>query len=152
MPLGLLDLTRDAGDHHVAAQPDARVSKRASRLHVARERALHVRDPEAVDASVLHETFRLEAADPGEPGLAARVRSVHVAVEHQRGAATLPLPEADDIWTALLDLLPLNVEADVLELLSDPLPHCLLVPGRARDGHEVYREPHQPVGVDLNGN
>ena len=61
--LRLLDLAGDGGDHDVAAQPDSRVGERAQRLDVAGERALHVRDPEAVEPPVLDEGARLEAGD-----------------------------------------------------------------------------------------
>ena len=90
-PLRLLDLAADGRDEQVAAQPHARVLQRAHRLDVAGERALHVRDAEPEEPSVLHERIRLEAAHAREPRLAAGVRRVHVPVEH-RGSARRPRP------------------------------------------------------------
>src|SRR6187397_1344013 len=68
--LRLLDLAGDGGDHDVATEPDSRVGKRAERLDVASKRALHVRDPEAVEPPVLDECAGLEAGDVREPRLA----------------------------------------------------------------------------------
>src|SRR5205823_12980288 len=61
--LRLLDLAADGGDEHVAAQPHARVLQRADRLDVARDRAFHIRDAEAVEAALPLERLRLEAWD-----------------------------------------------------------------------------------------
>ena len=71
--LRLLDLAGDRGDQHVAAQPHARVLQRAHGLDVARDRALHVRDAEPVDAAVALEP--LAAGSPGCPAATARARS-----------------------------------------------------------------------------
>src|SRR5262249_57966166 len=46
--LRLLDLAADGRQQDVAAQADAPLLQRAHRLHVAGQRALHVRDAEAV--------------------------------------------------------------------------------------------------------
>ena len=110
--LRLLDLAADGRDQHVAAQPHARVLQRAHRLDVAGERALHVRDPEPVEPAVALERLRLEAGDVAQPRLAARVRRVHVAVEHQRRAAAGARPGAERVRAPLLDLLPLHLEAE----------------------------------------
>ena len=98
--LGLLDLAADRRDHAVAAQRDAGVGERAQRLDVARERALHVGDAEAVEVAVLDERARLEPRHAREPRLAARVRRVHVPVEHQARAAAGALADAQDVRAA----------------------------------------------------
>ena len=77
---------------------------------ITRERALHVRDPEAVEAAVLDEVPRLEPGNVAQPLLATRVRRVHVAVEHQRLAAARAGPRADRVRPAVLHLLPLDAE------------------------------------------
>src|SRR5439155_23083823 len=122
--------------------------ERAHSLDVAGERALHVRAPEAVDPAVAHEPLRLEARDPGEPRLAARVRGIHVPVEHQARAAAGTLPEPDDVRPPVLHLLPLHLETHPLELLAHALPHRLLVAGWARDRHEVDGEGDEAALVD----
>ena len=66
--LRLLDLAADGGDHDVAAKAHAGVAQGADGLEVARERALHVRDPEAVDAALALESLRLEAGDAASQG------------------------------------------------------------------------------------
>ena len=124
--LRLLDLAGDGGDHDVTAQPDAGVGKRAQRLDVAGERALHVRDPEAVQPPVLDEGARLEAGDVREPGLATRVRGVHVPVEHEARTAARSRARAEDVRTAVLHLLPLHLQAQVEERVAHQLRHGFL--------------------------
>src|SRR4051812_19060666 len=58
--LRLLDLAAHRRDQHVAAQAHAGILQRADGLDVARERALHVRDAEAVEPAVPDERLRLE--------------------------------------------------------------------------------------------
>ena len=91
---------------------DARVAERAQRLDVAGQRALHVRDAEAVEAPVRDETLGLEARHALEPGLAARVRRVHVPVEHQARAAAGARADPEHVGAAVLDLLPLHLQPD----------------------------------------
>jgi hypothetical protein len=109
VPLRLLDLAADGGDHHVAAQPHPGVLQRPHRLDVAGERALHVRDAVAVDPAVLDEALGLEPGNPGEPRLAPRVRGVHVAVEHQRRPAPRACPRPEHVGAPVLHLLPLHL-------------------------------------------
>src|SRR6266550_7140985 len=121
MPLRLLDLPGNAGDHDIALQTHARVPQRAHRLHVAGQGTFHVRDAETVDTAVLDETFRLEAADAGQPRFLARIRRVHVAVEHQRLAAAGAFPDSDDVWATFFYFLPLHLEPHLGELVPHPL-------------------------------
>ena len=88
------------------------VLQRAHGLDVAGERALHVRDAEAVDAPVALRTPA--AGSPGCPashGSRPGVRRVHVPVEHQRRPAARARPGAEHVRAAVLDLLPLHLEA-----------------------------------------
>src|SRR5581483_1007142 len=103
--LRLLDLAADRRHDHVAAQPHAAFPERANCLDVAGEFALHVRYAEPVEAAVPDERLRLEARHAAQPGFAAGVRRVHVAVEHQRLAAAGAGPRADRVRAAGLDLL-----------------------------------------------
>jgi hypothetical protein len=107
--LRLLDLACNGGDDDVPAQPYTRVLQHAHRLEVARDRALHVRDAESVDPPVALEALRLKARNPLQPRLAAGVRRVEVAVEHQRRPAAGAGPGSEDVRAALLHLLPLRL-------------------------------------------
>ena len=129
--LGLLDLPADGGDQHIAAQAHACVLQRPDGLDVTGERALHVRDPEPVEAPVLHERARLEAGHVLQPRLAAGVRGVHVPVEHQRLPAARPAPGAEGVRAAFLDLLPLHLQPHLLVQRDHQLGHALLVAGEA---------------------
>src|SRR6185437_15305545 len=130
VPLCLLDLSGNAGDHHVAFQLDPCILQRVHGFHVTGERPFHVRDTEAIDPSVLDEAFRLETANPCQPPLLPRVRGIHVPVEHERLPTARPFPEADDVRTAVLDLLPLDLNPHAGELIAHALTHRLLVAGR----------------------
>src|SRR5206468_1617173 len=114
--LGLLDLAAHGRDEHVALQRDA--LERAQRRDVAGERALHVRDAEAVEPAVLDERTRLEAGHAREPRLLAGVRRVHVTVEHERRPAADTLADAENVRAPVLDLLPLHLEAQLAKGLG----------------------------------
>src|SRR5947207_6561912 len=148
--LRLLDLAADRGHEDVAAKGDAVVGKRAQRLDVAGERALHVRDPEAVEPALPDERLGLEARHVREPGLLARVRRVHVAVEHQRRSAARAAERAEDVRSALLDLLPLHRQAELLERLGHEGRHRALAAGEARDRDRAAGPVDQPVPLDLH--
>src|SRR5581483_11514595 len=124
--LGLLDLAADRRDQNVPAQPHAGVLQCADGLDVASERALHVRDAETVEPAVAHERLRLEAGNVPQPRLAARVRGVRVPVEHERLAAAAAAPGTERVRAALLDLLPLHGEAELLVELHHAARHPLL--------------------------
>src|SRR5438132_13976313 len=108
MPLRLLDLPGDARDHDIPAETHPRVAESTHRLHVAGERALHVRDADPVDASILDEPLGLQTANARKPRRAPRVGRVHVTVEHERLGPAGPFPEADDVRTPFYDPLPLH--------------------------------------------
>ncbi len=148
--LRLLDLAADGRDQDVAAQPHARVLQRAHRLDVAGDRALHVRDAEPVEPAVPLERLRLEAGDVAEPRLAARVRRVEVAVEHQRLAAAGAGPDAERVRPPFLDLLPLHLQAERLEELDHQPRRRLLVAGEARHVDEPRGGLDEPVAVDAH--
>ncbi len=131
-PLRLFDLAGDRRDHHVTAEPYARVRERTQRLDVAGERTLHVRDPEAVEPTVLHERARLEAGDVPQPRLLARIRRVHVPVEHEARPTSGPDARPEDVRPSVLHLLPLHLEPHVEERLAHELGHRLLRAGEAR--------------------
>ena len=137
--LRLLDLAADRRDHQVATKPNARVGEGAQRLHVAGERALHVRDPEPVEPPLLDERARLEARDVREPGLTPRVGRVHVAVEHQARPAARALADAEHVRAAFLHLLPLNGQPQVPERVGHEVRHRFF---RAREA----RHPDRPRG------
>src|SRR5207237_232274 len=82
--------------------------QRPHRLDVTRERALHVRDAEAVEPPVANERLRLEPRHVAQPGLPPRVRRVHVPVEHQRLATPRAGPCPERVRPAVLHLLPLH--------------------------------------------
>jgi hypothetical protein len=134
--LRLLDLAGDGRDHHVATKRHPGVRERAERLHVARERALHVRDSEPVEPSVLDESARLEAGHVPEPRLAARVRGVHVTVEHEARPAADTCARAEHVRPPVLDLLPLDLQPHVEERLAHELRHRLF---RAREARRPDR-------------
>src|SRR5262249_56586116 len=121
--LRLLDLAADGRQQDVAAQADAPLLQRAHRLHVAGQRALHVRDAEAVEAAVALERLRLEPRHVAEPRLTPRVRGVHVAVEHEGGAAARAGPRAEAVRAAVLDPLPPQLKPDLLEKPPHALGH-----------------------------
>ena len=146
--LRLLDLAGHGGDEHIALQADSVLDQRPNGLDVAGERALHVRDPEAVDPSVALEPFRPEARDVAQPRLLPRVRGVEVAVEHQRGAAAFAGPGADDVRPAVLDLLPHHLEAQLLELAGHDARARLLRPREGRRRDQAQREVDQSPLVD----
>ena len=85
----------------------------------------------------------------GEPRLAARVRGVHVAVEHQARPAAGAAPGAEHVRAALLDLLPLHLQAHRRRASRHQLGHRLLVAGEARRRRSP-REAHvdEPLLVD----
>ena len=130
--LRLLDLTAHRSDHAVAPQSHARIAEGPQRLDVARERPLHVRDAEAIEAAVLDEGRRLEAGDTREPRLAPRVGGVHVPVEHQARPASRALPDSEHVGAPVLDLLPLHAQSHLEERVAHQLGHRLLVAGEAR--------------------
>ena len=130
--LRLLDLAADRRDQDVAAQPHAGVLQRAHRLDVAGDRALHVRDAEPVEPAVALERLRLEAGDVAQPRLAAGVRRVEVAVEHERLPAARARPGPERVRASLLDLLPLHLQAERLVELDHQPRRRLLVAGEAR--------------------
>ena len=82
--------------------------------------------PEAPDVPVAHERARLEALLRAQVRLAPRVRGVHVAVEHQAPAAAGALEAPDDVGAAVLDLLPADREAHLLERVAHALRHLEL--------------------------
>src|SRR5205823_2936896 len=131
----------------VSAQANSLVDQRPERLDVAGERALHVRDAEAVETALARERFGLEARNVREPGLAARVRRVHVPVEHQGRAAAVTTERADDIRATLLDLLPLNCEPELAKRVGHERRHRLLAPREARDRDRPARPLDEPVAV-----
>ena len=149
--LGLLDLAGDGRDQQVAAQMRAGRRERPRRLDVARERALHVRDAEAVDAPVLLEALWLQPGDALQPRLAPRRRGVHVAVEHQARATARAGAHAEHVRAPVLDLLPLGRHT---ALVAQDLFHAaragLLRSGEARDRDEVDRRCDQAAPVDLS--
>ncbi len=151
--LGLLDLAADRRDHDVAAQRDAGIGERAQRLDVAGERALHVRDAESEERLpvVRQERPGLEAGNVDEPWLAAGVRRVHVAVEHQGRPAAGAGADAEDVRAALLDLLPLHLQAHRPELVAHQLGHRLLVAGEAGRADGAARELDEPDPVVSGG-
>ena len=144
--LRLLDLAGDRCDHHVA--PERRVAERPHRREIGDERALHVRDPEPVDAAVALEPLRLEARDPGQPRLAAGVRRVHVPVEHQRRPAARAGAGREHVRAPVLDLLPLHGEPELLALAGHPRRHRLLGAGEARNRDRRQRVRDEAVAID----
>src|SRR5262249_14030300 len=149
-PLRLLDLAAHRGDQDVAPETHTRVLQRAHRLDVAPERALHVRDAEPEQPPVLDERARLEAAHVLQPGLAPRVRGVHVAVEHQRRPAAGSGPGPEHVRAALLDLLPLHLQAHAGERLGHQLAHGLLAAREARRADRARGPVNEALLVDLN--
>src|SRR5581483_1747828 len=77
---------------------------------------------------VLYDGIRL-VPDSGKKLFLARVRRVHVAVEHQIFAASGPGPSAHDIRAALLDFLPAHVQSKLLQSTVHVLRHLQLVAG-----------------------
>ena len=146
--LRLLDLAADGGDQHVAAQPDTRVAQRPDGLDVARERALHVRDPEPVEPPVPDERLGLEPRHVSQPRLAPRVRRVHVPVEHEARAAAGALEDPERVGAAVLDLLPLTAEPELLVERGHQLGHALLVAREAPDADHAARRLDEPLAVD----
>src|SRR5262249_60653989 len=104
--LRLLDLAAYGRDQDVSREAYARVLERPHGLDVAGERALHVRDPEPVQPSVLDEGAGLEAGDVAQPRLAAAVRRVHRPGQHQRLAPARPRARAHHVAAAGVDLAP----------------------------------------------
>src|SRR5262249_41978462 len=95
------------------------------------------------------EPERLETRNPLQPRLAARVRRVHVAVEHQRRPAAGARPGTEDVRAPFLHLLPLDFQPELAEGAGDPGGHRLLGPGEAGNGHRRDRVVHQPLLVDV---
>ena len=81
---------------------------------------------------------RLEARDALQPRLAPRVRRVEMPVEHQRRPAARARPRAEDVRAAVLDLLPLRLQADRRRArrASAPPPPA---PSPVNDGVETSR-------------
>ena len=147
-PLRLLDLATDRRDHHVTLQGDPGVAERTQRLDVAGQRALHIRDPEPVEAAVFDERVWLEAGHVREPGLAARVRRVHMTVEHQRRAAARAGTRTKHVRATLLHLLPLGSKPHIGEGGRHQLGHLLLAAGEARHVDRLARPADEPLTVD----
>src|SRR4029077_12406965 len=129
--LCFLDLAAHGRDQHVTPELDAGVLERGHRLDVTRKRTLHVRDAKAVETAVAYEGLRLKSGHACEPRLAAGVRGVHGAVEHQRLAAAASSPGAEHVRASVFDLLPLHLQLELLEELAHPFGHALLVAGEA---------------------
>ena len=119
---------RRAARHRGAA-----FGERPQRGEIRHERALHVRDPETVDPALANESFRPEPGDTGQPRLAAGVRGIHVAVEHQSRPTARARPGREHVRASVLDLLPLHRKAELLALPGHPGRHGLLRAGEARD-------------------
>src|SRR5260370_11535908 len=104
-PLRFLDFSRDRRDDYVALKLHTGALQPLDCLGVANQRAFHVVDAETVYDTVLDDGVRL-VTDPREKFLAARVRRIHVAVEHQvladDGAGLPP----NDIGAPFFHLLP----------------------------------------------
>ena len=149
--LGLLDLTAHRRDHHVPREPDPRVLQCVHGLDVAGEGALHVRDAESVEPATVHEVLRLEAGHVAEPVLLPGVRGVHVAVEHQRLAAPGPAPDPECVGTAVLDLLPLDLQPERPVEVDHQLGHPLLVAREAPHVDHPARRLDEAVAVDGDG-
>ena len=112
--LRLLDLAADRRHQEIALERDSCVPQRAHRLDVAGERALHVRDAEPVQTLLADERLGLEPRDVRQPRLAAGVGGVHVPVEHQRRPSARAGERPEHVRPALLDLLPLHLQAELL--------------------------------------
>src|SRR5215208_3161805 len=146
--LRLLDLAAHRRDEQVALQSHTRIQESTHSLDVAGQRALHVGDPEPVEPALPDERLRLEPRDVREPRLAAGVRGVHMAVEHQCSPAARPRERAEHVRPPLLDLLPLHLQPVLLEGLLDEPRHLLLAAREARDRDRLARPLDQPVAVD----
>src|SRR5439155_22584487 len=83
-----------------------------------------------------------------EPRLLARIRSVYVAVQHQRGAAPRSKQRPADVGAPLLDLLPLHREPELAKRLGDERGHRFLAAGEARDRDRTARPLDEPVAFD----
>jgi hypothetical protein len=73
-----------------------------------------------------------------------------MAVEHQRLAAAGAGPRAERVRASLLDLLPLNLQAERLEELDHEARRRLLVSGEARHVHQPRCGLDEPVAVDAH--
>jgi hypothetical protein len=146
--LRLLDLAADGGDHQIASKLHAVLDQRSSRLDVARERALHVRDPEAVDPAFALEPLGPEAGDPAQPRLVAGVGRVEVPVEHERRPPAAARERAEDVRASVFDLLPQHVEAETFQLRRHHPCARLLRAGERGRGDEAQGEIDQSVPVD----
>ena len=72
-----------------------------------------------------------------------------MAVEHERRPASRARPGAEHVGAAVLDLLPLDVQAEVAEHVAHELGHRLLGAGEARHRDGPHRELGEPPVVDL---
>ena len=65
------------------------------------------------------------------------------------GPPPAPSQDPENVGPAVLDLLPLHLQAHRLELAPHAPAHRLLVAGRARDRDEVDRERDEALLVDV---
>ena len=74
-----------------------------------------------------------------------------MAVEHQRLAAAGATPGPEDVRTALLDFLPLDVQVHLVEYARHVLGHGVLLAGRAGDVDHRARRLDEAAPIDAGG-
>src|SRR6266403_2815947 len=104
-PLRFLDFSGDRRDDYVTLELHAGALQRLNGLRIANEGAFHGVDAKAVNNTVLDHGMRL-VTDAGKKLLAARVRRIHMAVEHQIFPAARATPPANNISASLFHFLP----------------------------------------------
>ena len=135
--LRLFDLADHAGDDQVALELDAGLLDRRHRFDVTGKRRLHIHQAAAVDAVLI------------DHRLLGIVEVVHVRVEHQRRAAAGALERPDDIGTAVLDVLILDLHAELLELAAKVLGDIFFVACNTHGVSEIARQLNNPLPIDL---
>src|SRR5215510_8742410 len=141
--LAALGLARDAGDHQIAREPDARATDGLGRHDDAGEAAFHVLHAVAVEA-IVFEAWRPRIAPPA----AGQGIDVGMAVEHEARAAAGAGQRGDRLEAVRLDLLQIDLVASLAEeLLEEPRDGSLLGL-EARDADQIAGQLDQLTRVD----
>ena len=150
---GARDFPGDGGEDEVPLQLDPRLPERLARGHEGGEAAFHVGGAEPVDGAAVDrpaQVFdRIELAAQHRVLVGAGEAGVHVAVDHQRGAAARTLEDADGVDAIGADLLGDGLEAAILEPVDDEGADLPLVPGGARDIDQLLGQARELVAGDV---
>src|SRR4029434_9179036 len=106
-------------------------------LNIARKSSLHVDQPAAVDPIVLNDL------------LLRVVEVIHMSAKHERCAAAGSLQRSDDIGSALLDFLVLDLHSQFFELAAQILCDLLLFARYTDDISHVSGKLNNPLPIHL---